>query len=261
MIISIWNYRKYIWENARRDLWHQYAGSAIGFFWNVISPLFQILLYTLVFSKIMQIKIPNLHAGFGFAIYLCSGLIPWLAFSDTLTLCTESFIMNANYLRNLAIPEQVFVAQNAGTSFMKLMISMAFLVVICSVLGHTPAWSWLSLPLLMILLQGFGFSLGLLLGVLNAFFRDISQALSLLTQLWFWATPIVYTVDILPASFQKWLWLNPAYPFIRALHTVIVDKDWPSGVVWSQMLCLTFASASLGYLVLRRLRPQIRDVL
>ena len=261
MIISIWNFRRYIWKNAWLDLRHQYAGSSMGFLWNVINPLFQILLFTLVFSKIMQVRIPGLPSGFGFAIYLCAGLIPWLGFSETVNQCTRSFVANAQYLKKLAIPEQVFVAQNASSGFFGLIISMILLIGICALLGHYPAWSWLSLPLILILLQGFGFGLGLLLGVLNAFFRDIGQALGLLLQLWFWCTPIVYTENILPDRMREWLFLNPVYPFIRSLHQVMVEKAWPDSSALVVMASLALSLPLLGYLVLRKLRPEIRDVL
>lgn len=261
MIISIWKFRKFIWKRAAQDLLYRYAGSAMGFFWNVISPLFLIVLYTVVFSQLMVVRIPNLPTGFGFAIYLCAGLIPWLGFSETVNRCTNAFIENANYLRKLAIPEQVFVAQNAGSSFLSLLIGMVLLVAICCILGHYPAWSWLSLPVILILLQGFGFGLGLFLGVLNVFFRDISQVTGLFLQLWFWATPIVYTKNILPAGLQNWLYLNPVYPFIHSLQTVVVDQAWPAGNIWMGMFLLAFAFPLLGYMTLRKLRPELRDVL
>jgi lipopolysaccharide transport system permease protein len=261
VIVSIWNYRKFIWQSAWRDLRHRYAGSSMGFLWNVITPLFQIVLYTLVFSQLMAIRIANLPSGFGFAIYLCAGLIPWIGFSETVGRCTNSFVENATYLRKLAIPEQVFVAQNAGSSFLSLMLGMTLLIVICCLLGHYPAWSWICLPFVLILLQGFGFGLGLFLGVLNAFFRDISQVIGLFLQLWFWATPIVYTEDILPAWITKFLYFNPAYPFIHSLHTVMVNKAWPAATAWTSMLCWAFGLPLLGYLVLRKLRRELRDVL
>ena len=233
----------------------------MGFLWNVINPLFQILLFTVVFSKIMQVRIPSLPSGFGFAIYLCTGLIPWMSFSETVSRCTHSFVANADYLKKLAIPEQVFVAQNASSGLFSLIISMILLVGICSLLGHYPAWSWLSLPLILVLLQGFGFGLGLFLGVLNAFFRDITQALGLFLQLWFWSTPIVYTENILPGRIREWLFLNPIYFFIRALHGVIVEKAWPDLGALAAMTSLALCFPLLGYAILRKLRHEIRDVL
>jgi lipopolysaccharide transport system permease protein len=111
------------------------------------------------------------------------------------------------------------------------------------------------------LLQGFGFGLGLLFGVLNAFFRDIGQVVNLFLQLWFWATPIVYTENILPESLKSWLFLNPAYPFIHSLQAIIVDQVWPAGNMWAAMILLAFVFPLLGYLLLRKLRPELRDVL
>jgi len=262
MIISIWNYRDFIWRSAWRDLRHRYAGSSMGFLWNVLNPLFQIILYTIVFSRLMVIRIPGLPEEFGFAIYLCAGLIPWIGFSDTVSRCVNSFVENANYLRKLAIPEQVFVARNAGSSSLSLMIGMTLLVAICCLLGHYPSWSWFSLPLILILLQGFGFGLGLFLGVLNVFFRDISQMIGLFLQLWFWATPIVYMENILPAWLNKDAMIfNPVYPFIHSLQAVIVNKAWPSGNMWAGMILISVVFPIMGYLALRKLRPELRDVL
>ena len=261
MMISIWKYKTFIWQSAWRDLRHRYAGSSMGFLWNVLNPLFQILLYALVFSQLMVVRLPGLSPGFGFAIYLCAGLIPWIGFSETVSRCTNSFVENANYLRKLAIPEQVFVAQNAGSSFLSLMIGMTLLVGVSALLGHYPAWSWLALPLVLVLFQSFGFGLGLFLGVLNAFFRDISQIISIFMQLWFWATPIVYTENILPAGVARFLWANPAYCFIHALHTIMVGKSWPAASDWAGMAGLAVGFPLLGYLTLRKLRPQLRDVL
>ena len=159
------------------------------------------------------------------------------------------------------MPEQVFVAQNAGSSSLSLLIGMALLVAICAVLGHYPSWSWISLPLILVLLQAFGFGLGLFLGVLNVFFRDISQMLGLFLQLWFWATPIVYMENILPAWLSDAMILNPAYPFIHSLQAVIVNKAWPAGGMWAEMIFLSVVLPLAGYLVLRRLRSELRDVL
>ena len=261
MIIGIWKYRDFIRRSAWQDLRHRYAGSSMGFLWNVLNPLFQILLYTLVFSRLMAIRIADLSSTYGFAIYLCAGLIPWIGFSETVSRCTNAFLENANYLRKMAIPEQVFVAQNAGSSFLSLLIGMALLTAICCLLGHYPAWSWVSLPLILILLQGFGFGLGLFLGVLNVFLRDIGQALGLFLQLWFWATPIVYTEQILPEWLRSWMALNPVYPFIQALHAVIVNRIWPDPGLWTKMILLSLLLPLLGALVLKALRSELRDAI
>jgi lipopolysaccharide transport system permease protein len=261
MIGSFWRYRKFIWESAWRDLRHRYAGSSMGFLWNVVHPLFQILLFTIVFSQVMRAAIPGISSTFGFAIYLCSGLVPWIGFNEVMTSCTNSFVQNANYLKKLGIPEQIFVAQSAGSSLLSLGISMVLLVGVCCVLGHYPAWCWTALPFILILFHGFAFGLGLFLGVMNTFFRDISQILGMFMQIWFWMTPIVYVESTLPVLIKDKLYLNPAYYFIQAFHEVIVNKSWPSTTSITVMLCLALSTPVLGFLVLRGCRSEIRDVL
>ncbi len=260
----LWTYRSFIWKNAVRELAQQYAGSVIGLLWHVIMPLFQILLFTIVFSNIMTIRNPalaHLDSSFAFAIYLCSGLIPWFGFAEALNRNTNSFLHNATYLKRLGIPELVFTAKTGLGSFLSMCIGACVLVVIYIVLGHYPRLAWLVLPAILLLFQGFAFGLGLALGVINVFFRDVGQGLPLVVQLWFWSTPIVYTESVLPDALQAALLCNPAYPFIHSLHTVLVDGRLPSLGWFLGMAGVCLAALAFGALVLRALRNEIRDVI
>src|SRR5580700_10162767 len=105
------------------DLRHRYAGTGMGIAWNVIHPLGIIVIYSIVFSSIMKNRLPGHPGILAYTVYLCSGLFPWLAFSDCVTRGCGSFISNANYLKKLPIPEQVFVAQNALASTVSLTIN------------------------------------------------------------------------------------------------------------------------------------------
>ncbi len=255
-----WNYRSFILRSALQDLRYRYAGSALGIFWNVLIPLAQILIYTAVFSTIMPIRLPGRAGAHGFAIYLCAGLLPWMGFSECITRGTNCFLENANYLKKLPIPEQVFVARNAATATMSLVVSMLLLFPLTILLGGRITWAWLIVAPVILLLQGVGFGLGLILGSLNVFFRDISQMLGTALQMWMWLTPIVYLKDILPESLRRLLPLNPAYPYVDALQDAIIRGGWPTGKAWGLMAAWTLVTPLIGYLVLRKLRPEIRDV-
>jgi len=200
----------------------------MGVFWNVLIPLAQILIYTLVFSQIMKARLPGAGSTVVFAIYLCSGLLPWLGFSECVSRGTQSFLENANYLKKLPIPEQIFVAQNAVGGTLSIGISMSLLFVLTVVLKGEITRTWLAVPIVILLFQSFGFGLGLMLGSLNVFFRDIGQGLGILLQMWMWLTPIIYVKDILPTLFQELLVFNPAFPFIDSLQGIIVRGLWPT---------------------------------
>jgi lipopolysaccharide transport system permease protein len=119
----------------------------------------------------------------------------------------------------------------------------------------------LFLPLVAILFQGFGFGLGLLFSTLNVFFRDIGQVLGIVLQIWMWMTPIVYPETILPEILRLSMKFNPAYPFIHAIREMFLYGRLPAGWMWWGMVGWAVGIPALGYLVLRKLRPEIRDVL
>jgi len=261
MILNLWRYRWFIARKALSDVRHRYAGSAMGVAWNVLNPLAQILIYALVFSHLMAPRVPGTGSGAAFALYLCAGLLPWAAFSECVLRGANAFIENAPYLKKLPIPEQVFVAQNAAAATLFLGIAMALLLVVTVAMGGTLSLAWLGVPAVLVLFQAFGFGLGLLFSTLTVFLRDVGQALAIALHLWMWLTPIVYVKEILPAAIQAAMPFNPAYPFIDALHRMIVSGEWPAAGQWPVMLLWAGATPIVGYLVLRCLRPEIRDVL
>ncbi len=260
MIVNLWRYRGFIVQNALADVRYRYAGSIMGVAWNVLTPLAQILIYTLVFSQIMAARLPTPGEG-SFALYLCAGLLPWAAFSECVVRGAHAFIENAPYLRKLPIPEQVFVAQSAAGATVFLAIAMVLLGAVTLAMGGDVSAAWLGVPVVLLLFQGFGFGLGLIFSTLTVFLRDLGQLLTLGLQIWMWMTPIVYVEEILPPGLRALVAFNPAYPFIDALHRMIVAGQWPPAGSWPIMVFWAAAAPAAGYLVLRRLRPEIRDVL
>lgn len=256
-----WKYRLFIWRSAISDLRYRYAGSAMGVFWNVLIPLMQISIFAVVFSQIMAARLPRAGGTNAFAIYLCSGLLPWLGFSECVSRGTQSFLENATYLKKLPIPEQIFVAQNAVGATLSLGVSMSLLFMFTIGLSGEITWAWLVVPAVILLFQSFGFGLGLMLGSLNVFFRDIGQGLGIVLQMWMWLTPIVYVKEILPDLFQRLLVFNPAFPFIDSLQGIIVSGLWPARWHWGLMTLWALMSPLVGYMILRKLKPEIRDVI
>jgi ABC-type polysaccharide/polyol phosphate export permease len=261
VIASLWAHRRFLVESAVADLRSQYAGSGAGILWHVVYPLAQIAIFTLVFSRIMTVEMPGSSASGGFVLYLCSGLLPWIAFSECVLRGANAFVENAAYLKRLPLPEEVFVAKGALTSALALPVPMLGLAALALAFGRTAELPWLAVPPVLVLWLCFGFGLGLVLASLNVFLRDIGHVLALMLQLWFWMTPIVYLETILPEAARRALDFNPAYPFIGGLHRAIVFGEWPLGTQWTWMVAWAVAAPLVGLLVLGRVRREIRDVL
>jgi lipopolysaccharide transport system permease protein len=259
MILNLYRHRGYILRTAWADVRHRYAGSAMGVVWNVLQPLAQIALFSLVFTKVMTGDAKPGEAPY--VLYLCSALLPWTAFAETITRGTHAFTENAVYLRKLPIPEQVFSARTSLSAAFSLAISFSLLALVALLMGRAPTWHWLLLPVPLALFLGLGFGLGMLLGSVNVFIRDVGQIVPIVLMLGFWSVPICYRLDFLP----PWMWatmpFNPAYPFLVAVRSLFLDAALPPAAVWPSMLAWACGATAMGYLALRKLRPELRDVM
>jgi ABC-type polysaccharide/polyol phosphate export permease len=263
MVIPLLRYRGLIWRNAVADLRHRYAGTGLGVVWNVLHPLALIAVFSLVFSVIMTPPSPppGISGPAWYVLYLCSGLLPWLAFSECVTRGASAFSDNAAYLKKLPIPEQVFVAQAAVSATLGLVISFSLLLILSLALGLRPTTHWLLLPVPLVALQAIGFALGLLCGTLNVFFRDIGQLLTVLLQVVMWTVPVVYLAHQLPQAVQPLLGWHPLYPPLLAVRELFLFRHTPPAWVWPAMLAWPGGLLLLAGVVFARLRAEIRDVL
>ncbi len=261
MVTSLYRHRGYIWRNAWAELRHRYAGSIGGALWAVLQPLVMIAVFTVIFTRIMQRPGMGGRAEVPYIVYLCSALLPWYAFADCVTRSTHAFVTHAQYLRKMPIPEQVFIAQSALSAALNLAISCTLLIVLAPLFGHAPAWHWLLLPLPLGALIALGFGIGLALGAIFPFIRDLGQVVPVLLQIGFWAYPIVYRAEDTPLWLQALLPWNPIYPAMEGVRALFLEHRMPGPELWAGMLLWAALAIVLGSLVLRRLRPEIRDVI
>lgn len=258
MIVNLYKHRGYIWRTAWSEVRTRYAGAGLGAVWNLLQPLSMIMIFTVIFTRVMTQTAP---LNVPYPVYLCAALLPWSAFAECINRGTHAFVTNAVYLRKLPIPEQVFVAQTALSTAIGLSLSFAVLVIISITLGHTPSWHWALLPVPLALLIGMGFGLGMMLGTLNAFIRDVGQLVPIIMQVWFWTYPVVYRLENLPPGMRAAVRYNPIYPFMEAIRDLFLKREIPDLNLWLGMLGWTLLASAVGYLVLRRLRPELRDVI
>jgi len=258
----LWHYRRFIWDTAVADLHHRYAGSGLGVFWNVLTPLAMLALYSFIFAFLLAPRLPPGNASAGnFVLYLASGFLPWGVFADGLMRATNGFVANAAYLRKMPIPEQVFVAQSAVSGMLSMFIILVLLVAAALVFGEPPAWTWWLLPVVGVFWQGLAFGLGLTLATLNVFFRDVAQIMGVLLQIWMWSLPVIYVEELLPQLYRGLAAFNPAYPFLRAIRDLYLNETVSDPWIWASMLGWVGIATVLGLMVMSAARSEVRDLL
>jgi lipopolysaccharide transport system permease protein len=270
MTLVLWKYRRFILANALADLRHRFSGSVAGYLWNVFVPLAQLTVFAVIFSVLLGNQIDEGPRGkFSFILFLCSGLLAWNAFSETLVRSAASLVANAGFLKKLPLPEQIFVAQEATGGFLTAAISLSLFVLFAIFIAHYgPFWQWLQVIPLLLLFVGFAYGLGLILACFNVFFRDVQPFMNVLVLLWMWLTPVVYVEKIFRADPKrphpvvlKLLHLNPAYHYIGGFHESLWLHHWVAPATWGICIAITLGTNLIAAMVLRRSRSEIRDVL
>lgn len=257
----LWRYRGFVFGAVKRDFQAKYRNSLLGSMWNIINPLAMIVVYTLIFSQVMKARLPGLDTTFGYGIYLCAGVLTWGFFTEITTRLQNVFIENANLLKKINFPRlclPIIVVVNALLNFS---IVFGLFTVFLLLSGNFPGWVYLALIPLILVQAFFSIGLGMVLGVLNVFFRDVGQLFGVLVTFWFWLTPIVYPIDILPRELQPFLAWNPMTGFVQSVQGVLVHGVWPHWPKLTPMLVSAVVLFILGGKLLRRYTAEMVDEL
>ena len=250
-----------LWQMTLTDLRGRYVGSSLGLFWSVIHPLVMILIYTVVFSQVMGARLAASPDPYGYGLYLCSALLPWIGFQEVVLRCTTLFPDNANLVRKVAFPKSILYGFVTLSSAINLALALGVFLLALALTGHSlHAALLLWLPFIALQLA-FGLGLGVLASVLHVFVRDTAQLVGVAFQVLFWATPIVYVENVLPLWLQRLERFNPLYVFSTTHRAIVLDGTPPSLRRALFLVGLTAATLTLGVALYRRFRAEILDEL
>ncbi|NWB87270.1 ABC transporter permease [Pseudomonas gingeri] len=260
LLRNVFRHRALILALAMRDLQSRYVGTLGGMLWAFAHPLAVVAVFYFVFAVGFRSQGP---VNTSFILWFVCGLVPWFFFSDALQAITHSVTRNSHLVKKTVFPTEVLplVHLLAG-----LIPHGVFLLVLAGLM------LFYNVPLLpeRLLFVYFLFctgvlllGLGWLLAALQVFYRDIGQALTILLNLWFWSTPIVWSSDIMPPVIAKWMVYNPMYYIVQGYREALIFQrvSLPALdqtlVFWGGSLFLLF----LGSFIFRRLKPEFADVL
>lgn len=254
---TLWAYRSFILGNIKREFQSKYRNSLLGAAWTIINPLSMIFVYTIIFSQLMRARLPGVDNAFAYSIYLCAGTLTWGLFAEIVGRGQSTFLENANLLKKLNFPRlclPVVVVANAVLNFV-IIFGLFTLFLIFS--GSFPGLPYVAIFPLLGILVAFAIGLGITLGVLNVFFRDVGQFFAIFISFWFWLTPIVYPVNILPERLQTYMSFNPMAQLIKAFQVVLVNGQWPD---WYSLWPICLLAALLCFTGFNFFQRQVGDM-
>ncbi len=257
MLQGVWKYRGFIAGSVKREFQSKYRNSLLGALWTVLNPLAMIVVYTLIFSKVMGSRMQGNAGSFAYSIYLCAGVLTWGLFAEITSRGQNVFIEHANLIKKLSFPRiclPVIVVLNA---FVNFAIIFALFLGFLLLSGQFPGWVFLALLPVLLAQIVFAIGLGMILGVLNVFFRDVGQFFAILLQFWFWFTPIVYTPGALPDTIRPLLAYNPMAAVVMAHQGILLDARLPD---WSSLLPVTVLGVLACLLGMRLFRKRAGEM-
>lgn len=261
MFENIWLNRNFIINLIRRDFSSRFIKSKIGTVWAIIYPLINVLIFTLVLSNVLSAKIPGIEDKYAYPIYLMSGILAWSLFSEILTRSTSLFIDHANLIKKISFPRIALPSVVIGSSFLTNFFLYISILIVFSVLGTFPnVMSLWFFPLVAINIF-FAIGIGLTLGVLNVFIRDIGHALPIMLQLLFWGTPIIYPIEIVPEKMRQIIEYNPLYYIVKSYQSVFTFKISPAFTDLALIIFLSVFFIILSIFLFRKSLNELIDTL
>jgi len=249
-----------ILELVKQELKNRYADTVLGVWWVFLWPVFLVVIYTLIFSKLIGVKLGHKNIVYAYSIYLSSGIFPWFFFANSIIRMTGIFTEKKFLFTKIPIKLEIFPIVVLITEFINYTMGISFVALLSLLfLGLKGLKHFYMFPLAVYLMLVYTLSFGLILGTLNVFFRDLKEIVGISLQVFFWFNPIVYTLDILPNFVQRLIYYNPMYPVISIHHLIFVNyNDLNLYSVLGFTLISPFALL-LSYYFFKKLEKDIRD--
>ena len=225
--LALLKYRDLIYQFTSRTLKARYKRSVLGVVWTLLNPLLMMVVLTLVFSSYFRSTIEH------YPVYVLSGLIAWNFLSSTTHAAMGEMIWSGALLNRIFVPKSVFAVSAIATGLVNLGFSLIPLLIIALILGVKLQLSLLVLPAAVFLLAMFALGLGLLLATTAVYFADILPVYEVVTSIWFYTTPVIYSPNIIP---EQWRWvfqLNPMYHLIQLFRDPLFTGTVPDWESWA----------------------------
>ncbi len=257
---ELWRHRRLLWSLMINDLKRRYAGSSIGFFWSVITPLLELATYTFVFHFILNIHFRVEEGWTNYALFLFCGMVVWLTVADGLMRATSSIIDHGHLIKKVHFPAITLPGHVIASSVLDQSIRLGVLAAAALALGDGISWHFLLVAPLMVIQTAFVLGAGLLLCTMAVYFRDTIHWLKAWLTLWMFITPLFYPASTYPDQFALLLNLNPLAHLVGVYRELALNQTIPHPHQILVVAVMALFSLLVGYSVFHHHRDRFADL-
>jgi lipopolysaccharide transport system permease protein len=241
---EIWAYRELLYFLVWRDVKVRYKQTALGIVWAIAQPVFLMVVFTLVFSRLGRLP----SDGLPYPVFAFAALLPWQLFAFALAESSHSVVANQRLVSKVYFPRLIVPIASVCVGLVDFLISFVILLALMAYYGLTPGPAVLTVPLWTLLAVLTALSVGLWLAALNVRYRDIRYTLPLLTQVWLLATPVAYSLSLVSPEWRPWYALNPMVGVVETFRWALLGQaSFPSFVWISAAATLLLLTGGLFY--------------
>lgn len=255
---ELWAYRELLFFLTWRDVKVRYKQTVLGALWAVLQPFVSMIIFSLVFGRLA-----GLHGDYGipYPLFVFAGLLPWMYFSSSLTQSSMSVVGNSNLVTKVFFPRLIIPLASIVVPVIDFLISFIILIGMFGYYRFTPHWHAVAVPafLGMALLTAFG--VGLWLSALNVRYRDIPYVIPFLTQIWLYATPVIYPVGLVPGRLHWLIGLNPMAGVIDGFRWTLTGRGEPHYTVFGTSAAMGVVLTVSGLWFFKRTEKSFADLI
>ena len=214
-------------EMVVADFKVRYQGSALGYLWSLLKPLFMFLILYVIFTTVVKLGDGIEH----YPVYLLLGIVLWNFFNEATTIGATSIVAQGDLIRKISIPRYLVVMASSFSALINLGLNLLVVFGFALFNGIMPSWSWLLLPLVIVELYIFAQAVAFFLAAAYVRFRDINYIWELVLQAGFYATPILYALTLVPTEYRAWVMMNPMAQIMQDARYLLVSEKTPT--IWT----------------------------
>ena len=235
-----------------RELRLRYQGSLFGWAWSLIRPLALALILGFALDTVLKTGITT--------VFLLTGLFPWFWFQSSVQMSTTTFVGNGGLLKKVRFPREVLPLSVVFGNTLQFLLTLPVLAIFVIASEGAPGWEWLvGIPLLFVLQLALTCGVALFVSAATVFFRDLEHIVEVLLNLLFYATPIIYSAELVPDKYDWLIRINPLAPIMEGWRSVFLDNELPTADLWFSA-GLTVVAIAVGWWTFRRLEDSFADV-
>jgi lipopolysaccharide transport system permease protein len=201
----------------------RYAQTVLGVAWAIIQPLAALVIFTIVFS--LWAKLPS--DGLPYPLFAYAALLPWTLLARSLERSGQSVVAESNLVKKVYFPRVILPIASTLAGVIDFVIAFALFLLLMAWYGIAPTWKVIAIPMLVLFTLGTSLAVSLWLSALNVHYRDVAGAIPLLTQLWMYASPVVYPLALVPEQWRTVYSLNPMAGIIEGFRWALLGGAAP----------------------------------